>query len=95
MICWFKRARDFSLSQGLCASTNKRVAKVYDFSFVLLEFPNHIEYRPISQQDHDHLLDESNTNKQNSLLLGLVQKDIIYSFAPAIIISLFRPEEYD
>jgi hypothetical protein len=91
IICRFKRARDPSLSQGSRASTSKRVAKAYDFSFVLLEFPNHIEYRPISQQDHDYLLDESNANKRNSFLLGLVQKDITRSFAPAIIISSLRP----
>jgi hypothetical protein len=67
MICRFKRARDFSFSQGSCASTSKRVAKAYDFSFILLEFPNHVEYRPISQQDHDYSLDENDTNKQDNV----------------------------
>jgi hypothetical protein len=91
MICRFKRARDCFLSQGSCASTSKRVAKAYDFSFALLEFLNHVEYQPISQQDHDHSLDESDANKRNSFLLGLVQKEITRGFAPAIIISSLRP----
>jgi hypothetical protein len=91
VICRFKRTNEVSMSQQIRASTSKRVIKACDFDFALLEFENHVEYHPLSQQNHDHSLDESDANKRNSFLLSLVQKDVSRGFAPAVIIGSLRP----
>ena len=94
VICRFKRARDTtpSASQGIRASTTKRAVKSCDVSFKLLEFANHVEFHSIGSETraHDHSLDESDANKRNSLLRGLVQHDIAKGYAPAAVIGSFR-----
>ena len=39
---------------------------------------------------YNHSLDESDANKRNSLIRGLVQRDIIKGYAPAAMISALR-----
>ena len=73
--CRFKRAYKVtpSSSLGLRAVT-KRAFTSYKASSRLLEYTSHVEFHVIDNQssDHDHSLDESNANKRNSALLGLV-----------------------
>ena len=51
-----------------------------------------MEFHLIGQNGatHAHSLDESDANKRNSLLLGLVQSDVIKGYAPTAIISSLR-----
>ena len=95
MICRFKRVRDTPPSSSQCASTTKRAIKSCDVSFSLLEFDDHVEFHAISQRGqqsliHDHSLDESDTNKRNSLLRNLAGKDIAKGYAPAAVIGSLR-----
>ncbi len=39
---------------------------------------------------YKYSLDESDANKQNSLIRGLVQRDIIKGYAPAAVIGALR-----
>jgi MULE transposase domain len=97
VICRFKRARAApSASQGVRASSTKRVLAGCGVSFHLLAFPDHYEYHPTSQSDsldlitcsrHSHSLDESDANKRNSLLRALVGAEVAKGYHPAAIIS--------
>ncbi len=91
--CRFKRAYKVtpSSSLGLRAVT-KRAFTSCKASFRLLEYSSHVEFHVISNQpsDHDHSLDESDANKRNSTLLGLVQRDIAKGYTPAAVIGSIR-----
>ena len=96
VICRYKRARDTlpaSSQSSQRASTTKRSIKSCDVSFVIKEFVNHVEFYYVEgNRDcrHDHSLDESDANKRNSLLKGLVQRDITRGYVPVTIISIIR-----
>jgi hypothetical protein len=56
-----------------------------------LKFKNHVEYRPNGQLPsitcpHAHSLDESDTNKQNSLIRGITGAKITKGYPPAAVI---------
>jgi hypothetical protein len=72
VICQFKRSYNVtpSSSLGPRAGITKRVSKSCDCGFRMLEYPSHVEFHVIGEQStyHDYSLDESDANKQNSLL---------------------------
>lgn len=43
-----------------------------------------------SERRHNHSLDKSDASKRNSLLRGLVQRDIAKGYAPATVIGAMR-----
>ena len=95
VICRFKRARDTSpaLTQSSQrASTTKRAAQSCDVCFVIHEYQDHVEFHhvPGAFFHHNHSLDESDANKRNSHLRGLVQSDIGKGYAPAAVIGAIR-----
>jgi hypothetical protein len=63
-----------SSSLGLRAGNIKRALKSCDVTFRIIKYDNHVEFHVTGDQlaVHDHLLDESDANKRNSLLRGLL-----------------------
>jgi len=94
VICRFKRAYNTtpSSSLGPRAGTTKRVVKSCNTTFRLVEYANHVEFHVTGNKicNHDHSLDESDANKRNSLLRGLVQHDVAKGYAPAAVIGSIR-----
>jgi hypothetical protein len=95
VICRFKRAYSGSASsQGSQrAFTTKRLARSCEVSFTLRVFPDHVEFHHAQGNlscKHDHSLDESDANKRNSLLRGLVQREISKGYPPAAVIGAMR-----
>ena len=90
--CRFKRTYNIALSSSLRPRTNitKQSKKQYYVSFRLLEYSDHMDFHVLKNHSfkHDYSLDESDTNKRNSGLLGLAQYDIAKSYTPAAVISL-------
>ena len=95
-ICRYKRSRiapPSSQSSLQRASTTKRIIQSCDVSFAILEFQDHVEFHHVQRQAlccHNHSLDESDANKRNSLIRGLVQRDIVKGYAPAAVIGALR-----
>jgi hypothetical protein len=61
-------------------------------AFKIIEHADHVEFHVTGNQptNHDHSLDESDANKRNSFLRGLLQKDIAKGYAPAAVIGSIR-----
>jgi hypothetical protein len=55
-------------------------------------YSDHVEFYHVkgSESRHNHSLDESDASKRNSLLRGLVQRDIAKGYAPAAVIGAIR-----
>jgi hypothetical protein len=53
------------------------------FAFALLEFSDHFTYQPISQQNHDHSLDESagTCNCRFARCYWLLCRHVIYAYS--------------
>ena len=94
LICRFKRTTSSApgSSLGSRASTTKRSIQSCNVSFIIREYVNHVEFHMTGTQPtiHAHSLDESDANKRNSLLRGLVQLDIAKGYAPAAVIGSIR-----
>jgi hypothetical protein len=78
--CRFKRAREVpSASTGARASRSKRVVSGCDVTFQLLNFGDHVEYRPNGQSvtcAHAHSLDESDASKARDRLLKRWEQEV-------------------
>jgi len=94
VICRFKRTSNItpSSSLGPRASSTKRGVISCHTAFRLVEYNDHVEFSITGDMlhRHDHSLDESDANKRNSLLRGLVQQDIAKGYAPAAVIGAIR-----
>lgn len=94
VICRFKRTINTapSSSLGPRASTTKRIQRSCNAAFRLVKFNNHVEFHVTGAETtaHDHSLDESDSNKRNSFLLGLVRREIAKGYSPAAIIGALR-----